>query len=106
MNKDIIKQINNFTKERNWDQFHSGENLAKSLIIEASELLELFQWSSEVKNIDDLKDELADVLIYALQLAIKYDLDVDEIIYNKIEKNAKKYPIAKAKGNAKKYNEL
>lgn len=106
MNEDIIKLVRKFVEERNWDQFHSGCNLAKSLVLEASELLELYQWSDEVENIEDLKDELADVLVYCIQIADKYNLNIEEIIRNKMQKNALKYPVEFAKNSSKKYNKL
>jgi NTP pyrophosphatase (non-canonical NTP hydrolase) len=101
-----MEKILEFRNERDWEQYHSGENLAKSLIIEAAELLELYQWGNEVENIERLKEELADVMIYALLLANRYKLDVEDIILKKIKKNAEKYPVKKAYGSAKKYNEL
>lgn len=104
--KEIIDRITKFNKDRNWDQFHSGGNLAKAISIEANELLELFIWSDETEKIDKLKDELADVIIYALQFAEKYELDVKEIITQKLDKNEEKYPVEKAFGNSKKYNEF
>ncbi|WP_309919704.1 MULTISPECIES: nucleotide pyrophosphohydrolase [unclassified Arcicella] len=101
--KDIIK----FRDERDWEQFHNSKDLAIALSIEASELLELFLWkNNEDCNIDKLKEELADVLMYAFLLANKHDLDINKIIQDKIQKNAEKYPVGKAKGNATKYNEL
>jgi len=103
---EIIKEIREFVKERNWDQFHSGQNMAKSIVIEASELLELFQWTEETEKIEDLKDEIADVVIYILRLVDKYDIDLEEAIKNKLQKNREKYPTDKAYGNAKKYNEF
>lgn len=106
MNKNIIDKIIKFRDERNWKQFHSGENLAKSLIIEAAELLELFQWYHEVDNLEDLADELADVFIYGCMLAEHYNLDIETIIKTKIKKNEKKYPVSKAYGSAKKYHDL
>ncbi len=106
MNKKVMEKILEFRNERDWEQYHSGENLAKSLIIEAAELLELYQWGNEVENIERLKEELADVMIYALLLANRYKLDVEDIILKKIKKNAEKYPVKKAYGSAKKYNEL
>ncbi len=106
MNKKIINEIKIFSKERNWEKFHTGENLAKSISIEAGELLELFQWESEVKSIDNLKDELADIFIYSIQLAEKYQLDIESIIMNKMKKNKEKYPINKSYGSAKKYSEF
>lgn len=103
---EIIKKIKTFVKERNWDQFHSGGNLAKAISIEANELLELFIWSDETEKKDKLKDEVADVLIYTILLTEKYNLNIKEIINNKIEKNEKKYPVEKSFGNSKKYNEI
>ena len=101
-----MKELKEFIKERNWEQFHSGQNLAKSIVIEASELLELFQWSEETDKIEDLKDEIADVIIYTLDLADKYDIDIEQAIKHKLQKNREKYPAEKAFGNAKKYNEF
>ena len=101
-----INRIRKFTEDRDWDQFHSPANLAKSIVIEAAELLECFQWSDEEYDLQHVKEELADVLNYALLIANKYNFDVAQIILDKIEKNAQKYPVEKAKGSAKKYNEL
>lgn len=101
--KEIIDQ---FTEDRNWEQFHTPSNLAKSISIEAGELLECFQWSDTQFNIDNVKEELADVFNYCIQLASCLDLDIKDIILKKIEKNALKYPIDKCKGVSKKYNEL
>lgn len=96
-----------FRDERDWEQFHNSKDLALALSVEASELLELFLWKkNEEFNLDKLKDELADVLMYALLLAYKNNLDVNQIVLDKIKKNAEKYPVDKAKGNATKYNEL
>lgn len=102
---DIKKELLMFQKERDWKKFHTPENLAKSISIEAAELLEHFQWQNEY-NENEVADELADVLIYCLYMADAMDFDVKEIILNKMEKNAIKYPIDKSKGNAKKYTEL
>ena len=104
--KTIIERIRKFTEERDWDQFHSPANLAKSIVIEAAELLECFQWNETEYDLQHIKEELADVLNYALLIANKYNFDVAQIILDKIEKNAQKYPVEKAKGSAKKYNEL
>lgn len=104
--KEIIEQIRQFNHERDWEQFHSPANLAKSLVIEAGELLELYQWSDDVKSEQDLKEELADVLSYALMLADHYHFDIEEIMRDKIKKNALKYPVSKAKGKANKYDDL
>ena len=102
---DIKKEILIFQKERDWKKFHTPENLAKSISIEAAELLEHFQWQKEYDE-NEVADELADVLIYCLYMADAMDFDVKEIILNKMKKNAIKYPIDKSKGNAKKYTEL
>lgn len=106
LTKETVDRIEKFTTDRNWEQFHSGENLAKSLVLEASELLELYQWSSEVKDINALKEELADVFVYAIDILNKYNFDINEIIQNKMDKNEKKYPVEKAYGKSDKYNEL
>ena len=104
---EIISKIVKFCDERDWKKFHNPKDLAIALNIEASELLELFLWKKENEaNKDRFKEELADVLIYALLLADKFDLDVEKIIEDKINHNSQKYPVDKAKGNAKKYNEL
>lgn len=105
MNK-IIEILRKFNKEREWEQFHTPDNLVKSLVIESTELLELFQWQNSPKSEDLLKEELADVFLYALMIADHYELNVEEIMLEKIMKNAAKYPIEKAKGKSKKYNEL
>lgn len=103
----IIQEIVKFRDERDWEQFHNSKDLALALSIEASELLELFLWKdNEDFNLDKLKDELADVFMYALLLANKHDLDIKKIVLEKIKKNADKYPVDKAKGSATKYNEL
>lgn len=103
----LINKIVKFRDERDWEQFHNSKDLALALSVEASELLELFLWKkNEDFNLDKLKDELADVLMYAFLLADKHDLDIRQIVLDKIKKNAVKYPVDKAKGNATKYNEL
>lgn len=102
----IIKKIRDFNHQRDWEQFHSPANLAKSLVIEASELLELFQWTDTPASEQALKDELADVLTYALMLADHYHFDLVQILNDKIDKNALKYPVHKAKGKANKYDNL
>lgn len=101
-----IERIRQFVKDRNWDQFHTDVNLAKSIVLEASEVLELFQWSDEVQNEEDLKDELADVLTYIIQLCDKKNYDMDEIINNKLDKTIKKYPVEKSYGKSAKYSRL
>ena len=103
--QEIYDELIKFQKERDWKKFHTLENLAKSISIEAAELLEHFQWQKEYDE-NEVADELADVLIYCLYMADAMDFDVKEIILNKMEKNAIKYPIDKSKGNAKKYTEL
>lgn len=103
----ITTEIIKFRDERDWEQFHNGKDLALALSIEAAELNQLFLWkSAEDVNVDKVKEELADVFNYAFLLAHKYGFDIEEIVLDKIAKNAAKYPIDKAKGNAKKYNEL
>lgn len=102
---EILDEIIEFQKEREWKRFHTPENLAKSISIEAAELLEHFQWQKEY-DINEVSEELADVLIYCLYMADALGLDVKEIIRDKMGKNAVKYPVDKAKGNAKKYTEL
>ena len=108
--KDIEKIINSllkFRNERDWEQFHNPKDLALALNIEAGELLELFLWkSSDEADKDKIKEELADVFAYAFLLADKYELDVKQIVLDKIKINAIKYPVNKSKGTAKKYNEL
>ena len=103
----IIDELRRFNEERDWDQFHNGKDLAIGLSVEASELLEAFLWKSpENVNPEKIREELADVLNYAFQMADKYNLDIKEIMLEKIRMNAVKYPVEKAKGSAKKYNEL
>ena len=103
----ITAEIIKFRDDRDWEQFHNGKDLALALSIEASELNQLFLWkSAEDVNIEKVKEELADILNYSFLIAHKYNLNVEDIILNKIEKNAEKYPVDKAKGSAKKYNEL
>lgn len=108
--KSTIENINKFRDERNWRQFHNEKDLAISISIEASELLELFQWKSSEETVSNklpqLKEELADVLIYSLMLVDNLDLDVEKIIQDKLNLNAKKYPISKSYGSNKKYTEL
>lgn len=101
----ITSQLKSFVDEREWGQFHSPENLAKSIAIEASELLECYQWGDKAVNID-VRHELADVLTYCLLLADKYKFDVEEILLEKLEINRQKYPVDKAKGKSDKYDRL
>ena len=101
---ETIKKITTFRDARDWKQFHSPENLSKSIMIEAAELLENFQWSSEFDK-DKVSDELADILIYCVLMADTIGVDIETIMNNKIDKNEKKYPVDKARGNSKKYTE-
>ncbi|MEJ8841510.1 nucleotide pyrophosphohydrolase [Lacibacter sp. H375] len=103
----LTEKILAFRNDRDWEQFHNAKDLALALNVEAGELLELFLWKeAEQADTTKVKEELADVLMYALLLTEKYQLDVKQIILDKLEKNNEKYPVDKAKGNAKKYNEL
>ena len=103
----ITEELRKFRDERDWAQFHNPKDLALALSIEASELLEVFLWkSAENADPDKVKEELADVFAYAFMLADKYGLDVAQIMRDKLAKNKLKYPANKARGSAKKYNEL
>lgn len=102
---DVIKALREFVSERDWSQFHTPENLAKSISIEASELLENYQWNSQA-NLEQVQDELADVLTYCLLLADKLGLDPNEIILEKLAKTQQKYPVEKARGRSDKYDQL
>ena len=108
--KETIEECINFVKERNWEQFHNPKDLAISLSLEATELLELFQWNTSdeavEKNRDKMKDELADVIVYAIDFATVLGFDLNEIILEKMAKNRLKYPVEKARGSKKKYDEL
>lgn len=104
--EELKQKIDQFNKERDWDKFHSPSNLAKSIVIEAGELMECFQWSDEDYNIEDVKEELADVMNYCIQLASKLNLDIKEIVKNKLALTEKKYPVDKAKGVSTKYDKL
>ena len=106
MDKKTMCRIKRFTIDRDWEQFHSPANLAKSISIEASELLECFQWSDDDYDLEHVKEELADVLVYCIDMADKLNLDLDEIINSKMDKNEKKYPVEKSCGSAKKYCDL
>lgn len=104
--EDLKIRINKFVEDRDWKQFHTPCNLAKSISIEANELLECFQWSDSKYNINDVKEELADVINYCIQMASILNLDIHDIVVEKLEKTEKKYPIDKAKGKSTKYNKL
>lgn len=108
MNKmDLLKQrIDKFNKDRDWDQFHSPCNLAKSISIEAGELLECFQWNNESYDINRVKEELSDVMNYCIQMALKLNIDIFDSINEKMDKSDKKYPVEKAKGLSTKYTKL
>lgn len=103
--RSVTEAIAAFVAERDWDQFHSPENLAKSVVIEAGELLECFQWNDDA-DLDDVRDELADVLTYCHLLAAKLGLDVEQIILDKLEVSRSKYPADKAYGRSDKYDQL
>ena len=103
--KKLMQEVTAFSEERDWDQFHSPVNLAKSISIEAAELLECYQWDNNA-DLNAVEEELADILNYCLQLAVKLDLDPIEIVRKKMKKNALKYPVEKSKGRSDKYDQL
>ena len=105
--EELREAVVTFTQERDWDQFHNGKDLALALSIEAAELNEAFLWKKpEDVNPEKVKEELADIVNYAILIADKYNLDIKQIVLDKIKRNAEKYPVSKAYGSAKKYNEL
>ena len=105
--KNLMAEVVQFRDERDWEQFHNPKHLALALSIESAELKELFLWkTSDQVNVDKVKEELADVFIYALFLAHKYNLNIADIVRSKLSLNATKYPVNKSKGNAKKYDQL
>jgi NTP pyrophosphatase (non-canonical NTP hydrolase) len=105
--KEITQALLEFRNERDWEQFHNPKDLALAISIESAELLELFLWKkAEDANVDKVKEELADIFSFAFLLAEKYNLDVKQIVLDKIKANGEKYPVEKAKGTAAKYNEL
>lgn len=106
MTEQTIQRIRKFTDDRDWDQFHSPANLAKSISIEANELLECFQWSDTDYDVEHVKEELADVIVYCRNMIDKLGLDEDDIVNAKMAKNEAKYPVDKAKGKADKYDKL
>jgi len=110
MNQNLIEKIIKFRDERNWDQFHNPKDLAISISLEAAELLEIFQWSGtdleKIDKLENMKEELADVMIYSILLAEKLNLDITSIIEEKLKKNGEKYQKEKAYGSSKKYTEL
>lgn len=101
----LMQRIDKFNKDRDWDQFHSPVNLAKSISIEANELLECYQWNDNA-NLEDVKEELADVMNYCIQMSMVLGLDPIDIMNKKMDKTEKKYPVDKAKGKSTKYNKL
>lgn len=104
---ELLKQrIDKFNKDRDWDQFHTPSNLAKSISIEANELLECFQWNDTDYDLDAVKEELADVMNYCIQMSQVLNLDIVDIMNQKMDKTEKKYPVEKAKGVSTKYNKL
>ncbi len=107
---ELTERIKNFCEERDWSQFHDPKNLALSLQLEASEVLELFQWTknNEIRSGKevDMEDELADVFYWVIMLANKYNIDLIKALNQKMDKNEEKYPIEKAKGVSSKYTEL
>ncbi len=106
LTQQTIDRIIRFTTDRDWDQFHSPANLAKSISIEANELLECFQWSDDNYDLQSVKEELADVIVYCIDMLDKLGLDADEIINAKMDKNEAKYPVEKARGISTKYDRL
>jgi len=108
--EEIIKALVKFRNERDWEQFHNSKDLALAIMLEAAELNELFLWKNQEEvarvDVERIKEELADVFAFAFLLAEKHNLDIKELVLNKINKNSLKYPVDKAKGTAKKYNEL
>ncbi len=106
MKQETINRIRKFSEERDWDQFHSPANIAKSIVIEAAELLECFQWDDNEYDIGHVREELADVIVYCQNMLDKLGLDADEIVNMKMAQNEEKYPVEKAKGSAAKYDQL
>ena len=110
MRQETIDKVLAFRDERDWKQYHTPKDLAISLSLEAAELLEVFQWSgSDLEcrdKLPELREELADVLMYAISLADRLDLDLDEIILEKLRRNGEKYPLEKARGRKEKYTDL
>jgi NTP pyrophosphatase (non-canonical NTP hydrolase) len=105
--EEIIEALLKFRNERDWEQFHNPKDVALAISIESAELLELFLWKQpDEANTEKVKEELADIFSFAFLLAAKYQFDVKDIVLEKIQRNAEKYPVKKAKGTAKKYNEL
>ena len=106
MKEETIKRILRFSEDRDWGQFHTPANLAKSISIEANELLECFQWTEEEYDLTAVREELADVIVYCVEMLGRLGLDADEIVNAKMTKNEAKYPVEKSRGKATKYTEL
>ena len=102
----LKQRIDKFNKDRDWDQFHTPSNLAKSISIESNELLECFQWSDTNYDLESVKEELADVMNYCIQMSMVLGVDIVDIVNSKMDKTEKKYPVDKAKGVSTKYNKL
>ena len=105
VSEELLQKLRHFVAERNWGQFHSPENLAKSISIEAAELLEAFQWTGEA-DMKKVREELADVLTYCILLSDKYGFNVEEIVLTKLDETQKKYPVEKSFGKSDKYDRL
>lgn len=111
----IDKELTQFAADRDWDQYHSVKNLAMALSVECAELVEIFQWMKEEESnrvkedpvaMERLRDEVADVFLYLMRIVQKTDMDLEAAVMAKLKKNAEKYPVEKAKGSSKKYNQL
>ena len=101
-----MERIKKFRDDRDWQQFHTPSNLAKAISIESGELLEEFLWDNDNFNLQNVKEELADVMIYCIHMANALDVNIEDIINMKMDKNEIKYPVEKAKGKSTKYTEL
>lgn len=104
--KETMERIKKFRDDRDWQQFHTPSNLAKAISIEAGELLEEFLWDNDNFNLQNVKEELADVIIYCIHMANALDVNIEDIINMKMDKNEMKYPVEKSKGKSTKYTEL
>ena len=104
--KETLERIKKFRDDRDWQQFHTPSNLAKAISIESGELLEEFLWDNDNFNLQNVKEELADVMIYCIHMANALDVNIEDILNMKMDKNELKYPVEKAKGKSTKYTEL
>ena len=104
--KETLERIKKFRDDRDWQQFHTPSNLAKAISIESGELLEEFLWDNDNFNLQNVKEELADVMIYCIHMANALDVNIEDIINMKLDKNEFKYPVEKSKGKSTKYTEL